>query len=92
MDSLKQEVAHLSKHVIILRFLIDLPSDTNRSWIRELEDLIRARVELYRDVGVGFFYIKMTHPELTKRLLDLSPCCLSVGTTLLYQGCLCARP
>jgi hypothetical protein len=52
--------------------------------IRELEDLIRARVEFYRDAGAGFFYIKMFGPELTKRLLDLSLCRFSMGTALLH--------
>lgn len=86
LSALHTEVGYLRRHVVIVTFLEPLDAEIQeRQWIPELEDKIRARVELYRPAGAGFYYIKLHCADVTQRVLNLTTCKLIVRTAF-FQG------
>lgn len=83
MVSLRREAAYIQQHVVIAKFVAELPSTTRHEiWILELEDKICARVALHRDVRGGFYFDKLESVDLDRQIFALTPCHLMAGTVM----------
>jgi len=84
MKGLHQEATFLRQHVIIASFVNTfLQTSGYNSWIKKLENLIRAKTSLHSDVGDEFVYVKFH--TIVKQVLALSPCCLLAGTVIFQK-------
>jgi hypothetical protein len=83
MDRLKRVVTYLKQHVVICKFAVDLTKNTNPGkWIHSLDEKLRINIELFKDVGGGFFYLKPSPTERREKLLEMNPCKLHAGMLL----------
>jgi hypothetical protein len=85
MDSLQCEVSFLRKHMAILKFAVALPPKIRHTdWIRELEDKLGDRIELYKEASNGFFNLQLGTPEFLQRLVGFTSYKISGGVARIH--------
>jgi hypothetical protein len=87
VDRVSYETEFLKEYVVIIRFAkVGGQHETRRAWLKDLVDAIKLGIiQHHREVGFGFFYIKLDKPEIVKRTLVLSPCRCSFGSITVHR-------